>query len=360
MTLMSNLAHPGLFWRWWLQVIEIFVVSIFVLYGTTVVAVEVTAAKGPPHLFKKGNGEKVKLYSPLKVGEKLCVIEPKDVEKVIIGGNYGGKLYLEVSLDNGTKKFVSVNPSYLEEEDKDKYAGVKQEGEGWCYEIPQQQPVSPSGDDAEVKKKVENAKRVGGNFLTSLLEPVYDWLTAGSKGDDTTATEIPMLGTAFYPAKLVVGKSNLHLAWGGKEGTSYWVQIFLMGRDNIILQEEVLVKKPEVVFQNNISFAVGQRYTVMVRYGECGIVKGVFEVVDGLKSVLSSDEMDKITAIETAENLSSEGKGVLVASLLVQNGLLLEAYQRIATQQSWLAHSLKLSMINSQIMEKTKRGEKLE
>ncbi|OQW91444.1 MAG: hypothetical protein BWK78_04620 [Thiotrichaceae bacterium IS1] len=354
MTLKPNLVHPGLFWRWWLQVIEIFVVSMFLLYGTTVGAVEITNAKGPPDLFEKGNGEKVKLYSLLKVGEKLCVLEPKDLDTVIIGRDYGGKLYLEVSLDNGTKKFVSVNPSYLEEKDKDKYAEVKQEGgKEWCYEIPQQQPV-PQHDDKDTKKKVENAKRVGGDFLTSLLEPVYDWLTAGSKGDDTSATEIPILGTMFYPAKLVVGKSKLHLAWEGKEGISYWVQIFLKGGDNRLLQEGV-VKKPEIVFQDNSSFAVGQKYTVTVRYGECGIVKGAFEVVDDLKSVLSSDEMDKITAIETtAGSLSSEEKEVLVASLLVQNGLLLEAYQRIATQQSWSANSLKLSIIHRGIMEKTK------
>ncbi len=327
MTLNPNPVSRRFCWtQRWVQQIDMFVVLVFLLQGMIVWADEVIDAKGPPYLFEvmrklDGKKEGVEFYVSLTVGDEVCIRQPDDTSEQIIRDHYAGKLYLKVLLSDGTKKIVSLDSEKAPKKD------VK--FEKGCYTVVE--PSSPTPPPE--KKQIDNVKKIAGSFLTSLWKTNYNWLTSSTRGEGND-TNIPMLGTDFNPAKLVAGKDVLYLAWEGNQSL-YWVHIYQ--DDEPLKKEGFVVENPWIVLTRkefpSLSLTVGRKYTVKVKGKEdCGAEKGVFETVADLKSVLPSQEEEKRKFLEEIDekSLSKDDKDILVATLLAKNGLLLEAYQKVA------------------------------
>lgn len=333
--------------KWWLQrKIGVFFMSmLFLPIAMPVWAISVTEYNGPPVLFVVKNVAKtgeatqpVVINHELEVGESVCVLEPTPLDKDILKSCYSGELFLELSLDGGKKETLKA---------------------GQCFEVM----------DGENSKKstltpneimVKNTKESLGNGATHLTQTSYDWKKSVFRGGvSESEVAMPLLGENSKPAKLMAGKDTLRLAWEGEknQSTYYWVHIYQEGKS---LQDKgFVVNEPEIVFPNpdkgfpSLSLSVGQTYKVKVMGNEKGSVEGVFTIVADLESILPCKEMDKIKALESEKSLSEKEKDILIATLLIQNGLWLEAYQRVASQKIGVASSLRLFLTQKGVREKS-------
>jgi len=346
---MLNVNSVNSHFRWLQKKIGVFFMLMpFLPIAMPVWAISVTNFNGPPVLFVVKNVVKtgevtqpVVINHELEIGESVCVIKPTPGDENILK-SYSGKLFLELSLDGGGKKTLEA---------------------GQCHEVEDgKNSEKPTLTPNEIM--VKNTKDSLGDWATHLAQASYEWIISkfrgGVPGSTTEEVVMPLLGENSKPAKLIAGKDTLRLAWEGNQ-SSYWVHIYQDGKP---LQDNgFVVDKPEIVFPNlekgfpSISLSMEHIYKVKVIGKEKGFVEGVFAVVADLESILPCKEMDKIKALESEKSLTKEEKDILIATLLIQNGLWLEAYQRVASQQIGIASSLRLFLTQKGVREKNS-GEK--
>ncbi|OQW91771.1 MAG: hypothetical protein BWK78_03590 [Thiotrichaceae bacterium IS1] len=287
---------------------------------------------------KNGKTEgKVEIGHTLEVGEEVCVRELKPGSELIHQRDeFKGELFLVIQLDNGEKTHLKPGDP--------------------CFKVKPPERKDKSPDDKEIL--VDNAQKSLGKWLTDMAQATYEWAIANFKGGKPpTETEVamPLLGEKFKPAKLVAGKDVLYLAWEGKQ-SSFWVHVY---QDGSLLQKEgFVVDKPEIVFPNpakgfpSLSLSEGHTYQVRVIGEDRSVAEGVFTVVATLNSILPCEEMKKVEVLSSENSLAKEDKNALITTLLVENGLWLEAYQRVAQPQPGIASSIRFFLTKKEVREK--------
>ncbi|OQW92176.1 MAG: hypothetical protein BWK78_02460 [Thiotrichaceae bacterium IS1] len=294
------------------------------------------------YVLSNGKEKPVVLNQALEAGEKVCVhmlVDLKsgdqDIYKTYFEKEENGKnLFLEVKQDDETIKVFPGNCS--NEVEPSKLASVTK---------------------TDVEKMVENFITSTKESFTSLAKASYDGIITRFKSLATNEpTIIPLLGSESKPAKLEVGKQMLYLAWEGSQPSSYWVHIYLDGKS--FRKDGFKVAKPEIVFPDQAklfpSFPLlkDQKYKVEVKGedNEKVLAEGVFKV----EADVLPDEIAKMRDAL----LSEKDKDILIATLLIRNGLWLEAYQKVANQQRGIASSLRSFLTLKAVREECEKAKK--
>lgn len=320
--------------RWRAKKVDVlFAISIF-LQGVPVwAAVQIINVNGPPELFKVQHGTSVlpaESFSALEKDDEVFVLKPEPITQKHIDNAYGSKVFLTLKLDNGE---------------------IKKLGPGEQFTVPSSSPSAWDGLPS---------------WFTILWGRHDKKERNVAKGSLESTMPLPLLGTDSDPAKLVAGKNSLHLILAKKDQSqpSYWVHVYeddapLTPKGFVVEQPEIVFPSKEVGLPSLSLSSVGKKYKV-VAIGRDGSVKqGVFKIEKDLATsvLLVHKELEKLNAIKADKSRNDEEKETLIATLLAQNGLLLEAYQKVASSspESGIPFFLKSFLIDEQLRERVWR-----